>query len=994
MPIRIYALAKKLGIENKDLVDICSKAGIKGKGSALASLDDDEVSKVKAFIDSNSASARSAPKATPDAPERPDRAAQPVAPSKPPIIASKSAKSSAGKPSGSGQSGDSGRSSDTGETPASDAPVSPAEPIESGAETPPAEVAATSDGGALDAAAGSKDSSGDGGGSSATDAPSSGGHRPGSPRRGESPLGGRVAGNTDSGSAAPMKRGDGLIPNRSAGGIRVLDRPKNKPKKDRENAGKRDTGKREGPAKIRMAAMPEVKQPPKPRVQEQKVQKPDIALPQDTIRKVRKEGAGPLHQFTENTKSKSKKKGKGTGQGAQENVTQEIVADDGRGRGARGPKKTGAPGEGDGRLDNTREARTRNRKRSGGARRRDGDDSPSPLSYRRRHQRRRSGVNTAAPRKEAVTLELPCTVRTFSEAAGVPAGQVLKALMEMGTMVNINAQLDDEMAHILAEELGVQIGFREQESLEDSLINQIEDLEDTADDLAERPPVVTFLGHVDHGKTSLLDAIIGLKVASGEAGGITQHIRAYTVDKDGRQISFVDTPGHEAFTEMRARGANVTDIAVLVVAADDGVMPQTEEAISHAKAAGVPIVVALNKIDVPGADPNKAMQDLASHDLLPSEWGGEIEVVKTSAITGEGLDSLLETLLVTAELHEYKANPDRAATGVCLEAEQEPGRGVIAKMIVKNGTLRVGDVVVCGSSYGRVKAMYNTLDVRDRLEEAGPSVPVNLTGLDTAPDAGDKFYVLEDIADAREIAESRHTATRTQELAPITKRISLDVFQQRLEAGNLAGDIEVSTLNLIIRADTQGSIEAIKKELGKLAHPEVEVRILQASVGGITVADVTLAGASDAVVLGFNVVPDEAAKTAADEKSVEVRRYDVIYKLTEDIKATLEGKLKPEEHTVELGTAMVLRTFNISRTGTVAGCRVMRGVIDRNCRVRVIRDSRVIGDYGIDTLKREKDDAKEVRQGMECGIKLAGFNDIKEADSFEAYRIEEVARTL
>lgn len=784
------------------------------------------------------------------------------------------------------------------------------------------------------------------------------------------------------------------MPNRGRSAIRVLDSKKSsKHKKEVESpSGKREPAKKDGPVNIRMAAMPEVKQPPKAKVEEQKVQKPDIALPQDTIRKVRQRGSAPLQQFTENTKTKSKKKGKGAAASSPKELLDEIMSDSGQAKPVRGKRST-APQEESPGLGNAREARTRNRKRTGAKRRVD-EDTPSPLSYRRRHQRRRTGVNTAAPRKEAVALELPCTVRTFSEAAGVPAGQVLKALMEMGSMANINAQIDDELAHILADDLGVELEFKAQESLEESLIEAIESQEDDPESLTPRPPVVTFLGHVDHGKTSLLDAIIGIQVARGEAGGITQHIRAYTVEKDGKQVSFVDTPGHEAFTEMRARGANVTDIAVLVVAADDGVMPQTEEAISHAKAAGVPIVVALNKVDLPGADINKAMQDLVTHDLLPSEWGGEIEVVKTSAITGEGLDTLLETLLVTAELHEYRANPNRPAVGVCLEAEQEPGRGVIAKMIVKNGTLRVGDVVLCGSAYGRVKAMYDTLDARKKVESAGPSVPVNLTGLDTPPAAGDKFFVLEDIADARQLAEDREHSARTEVLSPITKRVSLEDFQQRLESGNLAGNQDVSTLNLIIRADTQGSIEAIKKELGKLDHPEVQVRILQASVGGITVADITLAEASEAVVLGFNVVPDDAARSAADDKKVQIRRYDVIYKLTEDIKATLEGKLKPAEQTVELGTAMVLKTFNISRTGTIAGCRVMRGTIERNCRVRVIRDSRVIGDYNIDTLKREKDDAKEVRQGMECGIKLQGFNDIKEADSFEAYKIEEVARTL
>ena len=453
-------------------------------------------------------------------------------------------------------------------------------------------------------------------------------------------------------------------------------------------------------------------------------------------------------------------------------------------------------------------------------------------------------------------------------------------------------------------------------------------------------------------------------------------------------------PGHEAFTEMRARGANVTDVAVLVVAADDGVMPQTEEAISHAKAAGVPIIVALNKIDLPGANPDKALQDLASHELLPSEWGGEIEVVRTSAIAGTGIDDLLETILVTAELHEYKADPTQPAFGTCLEAEQESDRGVMAKLMVQTGTLNVGDVVVCGAAHGRVKAMYDTLRPKKKIKKAGPSTPINLSGLDVAPEAGDKFYVLDDIAKAREIAEARANRLRYGRVGSITTKVDLESFLQQVEEGTLGRTEEVVKLNLIIRADVRGSIEAIKKELGKIKHPEISIDVRQALVGGVTIADVRLAQATQAVIIAFNVVPDEAARALADELQVQVRRYDIIYKVTDDIKATLEGKLKPEEQVVEQGMAMVLRTFSISKTGTIAGCRVMRGSILRDCKVRVIRESRIIGEYQIDTLKRVKDDVKEVQRGMECGIKLAGFNDIKEGDTLEAYRIEEIARKL
>ncbi|HEY2895046.1 MAG TPA: translation initiation factor IF-2, partial [Pirellulales bacterium] len=575
-----------------------------------------------------------------------------------------------------------------------------------------------------------------------------------------------------------------------------------------------------------------------------------------------------------------------------------------------------------------------------------------------------------------------------SEAIGVPAQQVLRQLMSLGTMVNINAELDAETAELLAVSLGVEVDFKHAVDLGEQTIAQLRESADDPADLVMRPPVITFLGHVDHGKTSLLDRIIGTNVVSGESGGITQHIRAYQIEKDGRKISFVDTPGHEAFTEMRARGANVTDIAVLVVAADDGIMPQTEEAISHAKAAGVPIVVALNKIDLPGVDTQRIFQQLAAADLLPTEWGGDTEVVKTSATIGTGIDDLLETLLTLAELRDYSANPNRAASGTCLEAELHEGRGVVAKLIVQNGTLRVGDAVVCGAAYGRVKAMYDTLRPTIIHQEAGPSMPVNLTGLNVPPAAGEHFYVLDDIATARQIAEDRGGKVRRAALVGAPQHVTLETLFDRL------GEKEVQTLNMILRADVRGSIEAIQKELTKLEHPEVKIKVLQASVGGISEADVHLADASDAIIIGFNVVPDEKARALSELRGVQIRRYEIIYKLTEDLKAALEGMLEPEKREVELGRALVQRTFTISRVGTIAGCRVLAGIVQRNSRVRVIRENRIIGEYPLESLKREKDDAREVREGLECGIKLGGFNDLKEGDILEVYRIEEVARTF
>ncbi len=630
------------------------------------------------------------------------------------------------------------------------------------------------------------------------------------------------------------------------------------------------------------------------------------------------------------------------------------------------------------------------RKRSTTKRPGDDDDRQSGGSRRTRIQRK--GTNTAAPRKGRVVVELPCNVRSYAEATGIPVSKILGKLMTMykdgGPMPSITSNLDAETAELLALELGVEVEVRREVSLEQKVLETAEQA-DAPESLQPRPPIVTVLGHVDHGKTSLLDRIIGLDVAAHEKGGITQHIRAYKVKTEGGAVTFVDTPGHEAFTEMRARGANVTDIAVLVVAADDGVMPQTEEAISHARAAGVPIVVALNKIDLPGINIDRIYNQLAENQLLPSEWSGDTEVVKTSAVKGTGIEELLGTLLTVAELHDYKANPDRPAQGTCLEAEMHEERGVIAKVLVQSGTLRPGDVIVCGGAYGRVKAMYDTLDGRVKYDEAGPSTPVNITGLNVAPGAGDRFYVLAGITEARTLAEQRLQQARQRDLSGGRQHVTLENLFERL-----THDEEVQTLNIILRADVRGSIEAIRKEIGKLVHPEVQIRILQATVGGITEADVHLADASDAVIIGFNVVPDEKARVLADARGVQIRRYDIIYQVADDLKAALEGMLRPEKQEKELGRVLVQQVFKISRLGAVAGCRVLAGTVTRDSRMRVIRENRIVGDYAVDSLKREKDDARDVREGLECGIKLAGFNDVKEGDVFEAYKIEEVKRTF
>jgi translation initiation factor IF-2 len=722
---------------------------------------------------------------------------------------------------------------------------------------------------------------------------------------------------------------------------------------------------------IKLAPMPNAEPPKSVKAPEEPAaQKPDMKLPADALRASRsgiKPLAAHLRRHEQNLDEAKRRDG-----GTEERS-------DRRGKAAKAPPATDSKTPMLGGREQRQLKRQRQGQRRGGGR----------FANRSMRRTRRSGISTAAPRKEKVSLQLPCTVRELSEAAGVPAAQILRILMQEGVMTTITAVMDEDLTELVAEELSLELEFKTAVSFEDQVLEEILNREDPPEDLTPRPPVITFLGHVDHGKTSLLDKIIDIDVVSGESGGITQHIRAYTVNKEGKQISFVDTPGHEAFTEMRARGADVTDIAVLVVAADDGVMPQTEEAISHARAAEVPIVVALNKSDLPGVDINRAMQGLSTNEMLPSEWGGDVEVIKTSAITGDGIDELLETLLTVAELHEYKANANRDALGTCLEAQQETGRGVVAKVIVQNGTLKVGDIIVCGQAHGRVKAMYDTLDTEKRVQVAGPSVPVNLTGLDVAPGAGDHFYVLDDIAQARSIAEARAEAWREVSLGDAVPHVTLENLFDRLEA---ASDIQI--LNIILRADVRGSIEAIRKELGKLDHPEVKIKILQATVGGITEADVTLADASDAIILGFNVVPEEGARSLAEQRGVQIRRYEVIYKVTEDLKAALEGLLKPEEHEVDLGRALVQLIFKISRIGTVAGCRVLAGKIERNARARIIRDNTIIGDYPIDTLRRDKDDAKEVREGLECGIKMAGFNDVKEGDLLEVYRIEEKSRSF
>lgn len=1008
MPARIYALAKELNLDSKILVDLVKKVGITGKGSALASLSDDEAQKVREHIAGTATAAAPAAKAKPTEPSAPVGAVRDsVVPLERKQVVVKSARKpplSARKSKGADD--DAADESSTGETAIAQAGQAATESSTDEAVTKPTETAAAANLSASGSDSGETDtakSAGDAGSASSSPAASkqSAGSAPAT--QGSAPA---VSSATGSGSGKPGAKGslasriasrmgarrspeDVNAPIRrdsaigGGGKVRQLDKPAAR-SGDKSGGDSSKPKRREPRINVKMTSLPEMSDAPtaKSSSNEPKAQKPDVKLSPDAIAGHRQGMRAPLEEIAKQEEDKKRGKRAGLAGFAGEKGKRGVEEEETK-------RKKGLAG-----MATSRAERTRGKSR--GRVSLDQGGYEGGRGYRNRNRSsKRKGINTAAPRKDAVVLELPCTIRSFSEAAGVSAGKVLGTLMQMGitTGININSQMDLETAELIATELDLTIALKETETLEDSLISEIEDREDDAESLVPRAPIVTFLGHVDHGKTSLLDKLVGINVVSGEAGGITQHIRAYEVDKDGRKVTFVDTPGHEAFTEMRARGANVTDIAVLVIAADDGIMPQTEEAISHAKAANVPIVVALNKIDLEGVDENRVMTQLTEHQLTPSAWGGDVEIVKTSAINGTGMDELLDTLLAIAELNEYTANPNREAMGVCLESEQQGDRGVVAKLIVQTGTLTVGDVVVCGDTYGRVRAMNDTL-TGNSIDKAGPSTPVSVMGFDQAPGAGDRFHVLDDISKAREIAESREDAYSQESLSGITTKVSFENFQAMLEDGRLGQQEDKVKLNLIIRADVRGSLEAIQKELQKLDHPEVEIRVLQQSVGGVTLADVTLASASDAVIAAFNVIPDDQARSLADERGIEIRRYNVIYKLTDEIKLLIEGRLKPEKRVVELGRAVVKQTFSISRVGTIAGCYVAQGSIQRGCRIRINRDGRTMGDYALDSLKRIKEDVKEVPRGMECGIRLQGFNDIKQDDVLEAYKIEEVARTL
>ena len=617
--------------------------------------------------------------------------------------------------------------------------------------------------------------------------------------------------------------------------------------------------------------------------------------------------------------------------------------------------------------------------------------SPISRPARRTFRRKRSGKRfrrlpgvAQTQRKTEFAVETPISVKNLSAAIGVKANSIIFKLMQLGSMVNINAVLDADQVAVLAEELGLTIHTRAVVTAE-QVVEKVEREVDRPEDLELRAPVVTFLGHVDHGKTSLLDRIRKSDVVVHEHGGITQHIGAYRVSLGDKTVVFLDTPGHEAFTAMRARGANVTDIATLVVAADDGVMPQTEEAIDHAKAADVPIVVAINKCDKPEANPMRVKQQLSALDLQPEEWGGETVCVEVSALTGQGVDDLVEMLALVAELRELKASPKRPARGTVLEAEMSESLGPVATVLMQDGTVCVGQVAVAGTSYGRVKALID--DRGHSIKEAGPSWPVSMVGLNDLPDAGDRMVVLDDIQKARAVAEERRHKQREESVAQ-RQHVSLENLFASIEEGR------VRELRLILKADVSGTLEALSQVIGRITSEEVKTRILRASVGGVTTSDVLLGDASDAIIVGLNTGVDGAARTLADEKGVSIRVYNVIYQVSEEIERALTGMLSPEEKEVIVGHAEVRRVFKISRYGNVAGCFVADGTVARNHRVRLVRDGAVIHEGSLASLRREKADVREVREGFECGILLDGYSDVKVGDVIETFRIEMIARTL
>ncbi|MEY8751212.1 translation initiation factor IF-2 [Alkalicoccobacillus gibsonii] len=629
-------------------------------------------------------------------------------------------------------------------------------------------------------------------------------------------------------------------------------------------------------------------------------------------------------------------------------------------------------------------------KKQGGGQRPNNQNRNQPQNRNNNNNRNRNRNNNQRNRSQQPVKQMPLPEKiTFTGSLSVSelakelhreASEIIKKLMGLGVMATINQELDKDTIELIATDYGVEA---EEIIPVDELDIDNYNAEDTSEELQERPPVVTIMGHVDHGKTTLLDSIRNTKVTAGEAGGITQHIGAYQVETNGKKVTFLDTPGHAAFTTMRARGAQVTDITILVVAADDGVMPQTKEAISHAKAAGVPIIVAVNKVDKEAANPDRVMQELTEYELVPEAWGGETIFVNVSAINGTGIDELLEMILLVAEVEELKANPEKLAVGSVVEAQLDKGRGPVATLLVQAGTLNVGDPLVVGNTFGRVRALVN--DLGRRVKSVGPSTPVEITGLNDVPLAGDQFQAFKDEKKARQIGEARNARHR-DETRTETSRVSLDDLFNQIQQG------EVKDINIIIKGDVQGSVEAMRGSLEKIEVEGVKVNIIHTGVGAIAESDIILASASNAIVIGFNVRPDVNAKRTAEVEKVDVRLHRVIYNAIDEIESAMKGMLDPEYEEKVIGQVEIRTTFKVSKIGMIAGSYVTEGKISRNSTVRLIRDGIVIYEGAINALKRFKDDVKEVAAGYECGITLENFNDIKEGDQIEAYVMEEIVR--
>jgi translation initiation factor IF-2 len=942
LKIRIFALAKELGIDSKDLIEHCNAAGIKLKNSPLASISPEERDRVLQQMKKGSPSAVAAP-ATEDVQMTPFardpmrdagkiRSIKPVV-SRPPLARDRGTVAVEVAPEAPAPEA----------RPAVDTEISP--PV----EMPPPTVAASS---ALVE-------------EPPASPPSAGGPlrrtAPGAAPEEASPA---LAPESAPRTATPMRPDDYIAPGggaRAGSSIREM-----KPRGSIVD----EQGQQRRPKAKPKPALPSIAAPPNYRApvnrtnkkEEAPAQKPDIPLSPDIFGE-----NSPLRDHLNKNAEQKKRRKKGDEPGPPGAVSSTSFIGEEEDK----DKRAAVVGPRD---------RRENWKRS--------QDRGEPERKKRPIRFRQRGRTEPVSLKTAAELVPPITMRSLSEALGRPAKDLMRILFERGEMTTINQTLSEETALELAMEIGVDLTIRKAKDLEQELVEETEAPE-APENLVDRPPIVTILGHVDHGKTTLLDKIRSANVAAGEAGGITQHIAAYQVEHGGKKITFVDTPGHAAFSEMRARGANLTDIVVLVVAADDGVMPQTVECISHARAANVPMIVALNKSDLPQATEQKVqriLQDLATNHVQPTEWGGETDVIRTSGVTGRGIDDLLETILLSTEMRGLKVNPDRPAVGVCLEAFRDEGRGVLAWFVVQKGTLRVGDIVLCGEAEGRIRAIY---DDHDRpIESAGPSAPVKVAGLDSMPGAGDRFSVMHDIEQARAMVQERRQRGRAATLSGRDRPRSME------DILSAARDGSVQDLPLIIKADSQGSIEALRSEIGKFTHPEVRVQIVHEGVGGVNESDVSLAEASHAIIIAFHVVPEERARALAERVGVDIKRYDIIYEVTETIRLSLEGLLLPERKQVMTGRALVLKTFQISRLGTIAGCRVLSGTIERSNRISVSRDQTVLNTYEIASLKRGKDDAREVREGMECGIRLEGFNDIKEGDLLEGYRVDEIKRKL